>query len=147
MTKKFKAKPFKKWLDCLASIVVKARDEYTCQKCGQVITDPYNCQWCHIKSRTANNTRWLLNNTITLCGTCHTFFHNNPHHLAGFIKTMFPARWEVINQYPFVVGTWKEEDFLSMENHLLHKAKDFDIDILKVPKTYRDKFIRKMKCQ
>ncbi len=66
----------KKDLDKLFSLVIRERDDYTCQKCG---TQNKHVQCAHIFSRSNLSVRWELDNGITLCYYCHlNWAHRNP---------------------------------------------------------------------
>ncbi len=155
MARKFKAKPFKNWLDTLAKVVVKARDDYTCQKCPTpvVITNPYDCQWAHVYSRNSNIIRWDLLNALTLCGHCHQWGHSCPVEFGVWFAETYPARQAyLIEPIPDWSGqvkprrqhntNWKEDDFKRIEAYLLQKAVDFDVDYMRVPTSYRARFKR-----
>jgi hypothetical protein len=142
MAKKFKAKPFKRWLDCLAGVVVKTRDGFQCQ----IVHDPANCQCCHIISRSSNITRWDLMNLITGCGHCHNFAHKNPVEFGVWFSGKYRHRldWiECVSCQP--KKTWRQPDFEEVERQLLQKAIDLNVDYLHVNKTYRDRFKRRIK--
>jgi hypothetical protein len=144
--KKFKAKPFKEWLDTLCKVVVKTRDGFTCQKCFEYLRhSPHNCQWCHIKSRNRNNLRWDLYNAETLCGTCHQFVHANPDVGWRWLLDKWPDREKYLNDKAAEpLYTWREADFVAIEEYLLQKAIDFEVDYLDAPKAYRDRLKRKL---
>lgn len=142
---KFNKKAFRAWLDALCATVVKVRDRWTCQKCGKNLkADPYNCHWCHIKSRSSNSVRWQLPNCETLCGTCHQFAHANPDVAWDWLFEMFPNRKELLNKLASDVKTWRQDDFEFIETYLLGKAKDFKVKPEHLPEKYRKRFERKI---
>ncbi len=146
---KFRARPFKKWLDALAATIVKTRDDYTCQifqspNCGAVMQPrDRNCQWIHIKSRTSNNTRWLELNALTGCGQCHAWAHSNPDRFGVWFTKNHKLRSHVIN-LPFEHFTWHEDDFLKVEAKLLQKAIDYEVEWWNVPTAYQVRFKKKI---
>ena len=144
---KFKKKAFRTWLDVLTKVVVKARDDYTCQRCGKkLIPGDNNTQWCHIKSRKSNQWRWDLNDAITMCGSCHATTTDNPDEFGIWFKEKWPARHEHINT-PYKPRTWKEQDYKDVEAYLLEKAIELEVDFMHVPTSsgYRARFCRRIK--
>jgi hypothetical protein len=151
---KFKVKPFKKWLDCLAGVIVKTRDNFQCQ----IVHDPacagtmqpldLNCQCCHIISRSSNNTRWDLLNLITGCGHCHNFAHKNPVEFGVWFAGKYRHRIDWIDCVSRQSKkTWRQSDFEEIERKLLQKAIDLNVDYLHVNTKYRDRFKRRFEEQ
>lgn len=61
-------------LDKLWSQGIVKRDKSICQKCGKWAENPH-----HIFYRRKKNTRWLLQNGINLCESCHVLWaHAEP---------------------------------------------------------------------
>ena len=60
-------------LDRKWSNAILKRDSYTCRICGAEGTNPH-----HIFSRKHKNTRWDIQNGITLCYKHHRFAHEHP---------------------------------------------------------------------
>lgn len=147
--KKFRTRPFRKWLDALAATVVKTRDDYTCQirqspNCAGVMSPrDRNCQWCHIKSRTSNNLRWLLFNALTGCGACHQWAHANPNEFGVWFSEKYSLMNSCIN-LPREHFTWHEDDFLKIEAGLLEKAMDYEVRWWDLPTAYQVRFKRKI---
>jgi len=144
--KKFKATPFKLWLDQLAKICIKTRDNFTCQiqqeGCsGRMQPLDFNCQWCHIKSGRRNNLRWNFMNLLTGCGHCHCWGHDNTNEFGVWFAEKYPLRNEHIN-LPRYNRPWSEVDFRLVEKYLIQKCKDFNVDPLHVPQAYRKRFIK-----
>ena len=141
---KFKPKPFKVWLDALARVVVKERDDWTCQKCLKNV-DGRDCHAHHIKTRKYNNLRWDMNNLITLCSGCHTVcFHESPEGDVWFAET-YPARYEYIIGKPKHIGSWKEDDFLEVEEYLLQKCVDLEVAPYRRSEAHAKRLIKKLK--
>lgn len=149
--RKFKKKPFRDWLDCLARIVVKTDDNFTCQiqqspNCaGQMMPLDRNCQWCHIKSRSRNDLRWDIDNSTTGCGACHQWGHANPNQFGLWFATNYPGRNKLINDIaklpPF---SWKEDDYRTTEEDLLVEAKNISVDYMNIPERFRMRLKRKL---
>src|SRR5438105_14477316 len=58
---------------------VKARDCWTCQRCGAYYPDGgKGLQAAHIFTRIRKITRHFINNGISLCTGCHMWAHRNP---------------------------------------------------------------------
>jgi len=156
--KKFRAKPFAKWLDALCKAVVKWRDGNKCmiaQKChGEVVTDPYNRQWVHIYTRNARYVRWDLANAVCGCGACHDWAHRNQAEFIEWFKGKYPERYEHLNspddydelmRRHIVLGTWRQDDYEYFELILLFKARSSKMPPSAVPKAYRRRYEIKMK--
>lgn len=151
--KGFHRKAFRKWLDILAKVVVKARDSHTCQihiddKCaGTMMPGDHNCQWCHITGRNNNNLRWELLNALTGCGHCHRWAHDNPTKFGRWFNAKYPYVQTFLDLPEHDVHhTWKETDYLEIERRLLEKAVELDVDFMWVPTSsgYRGKFVRRL---
>ena len=133
---KFKAKPFKKWLDTLARTCVKERDDWTCQYCNKQ-TQGLDLQWHHIRYRTLNHLRWDLLNGISLCASCHRQWHQGAL-LQVWFEQNFKARYDYIYSKSRHEGTWKEQDFREVEEYLIQKCADLNVDCDKIAdKTHR----------
>lgn len=151
--RKFHKKAFREWLNTLAKVVVKNRDDFTCQinhdsECsGTMEPLDNNCQWVHIKSRKSNNTRWNILNAICGCGHCHAWAHDNPNEFGVWFAAKYPELDKYLNM-PRQVHTWREEDYRLIEQQLLLKAIDLQVDYMTVPdrgRNYRNKFIKRIK--
>lgn len=140
----FKAKSFKNWLDDLCKNIVKVRDNRTCQKCYKVIHDTYDCQWAHIKSRSRNDLRWDMNNSMVLCGSCHQWWHANPNEAGVWFANTFPARDEYINSLIYNATVWKQVDFERIEEYLLGKCKDLNVKAHHLSKAYQKRYEEKV---
>jgi hypothetical protein len=138
MAKKFSKKAFRSWLDTLAKVCVKTRDNYTCQikhddKCaGRMQPLDKNCQWCHIESRSSNNWRWSPLGAICGCGHCHAWAHSKPVQFGIWFADKYPIR-NVLLSMPISNHTWRESDFKDMERRLLEIAVILKVDVLNVP--------------
>jgi 5-methylcytosine-specific restriction endonuclease McrA len=66
-------------VDTVFSLVVRARDNHTCQnpKCGKTRAETV-IQCSHIYSRRHKATRWDEKNAKALCFKCHLDWHSNP---------------------------------------------------------------------
>lgn len=92
--KEFENKPTKdKWgrtrrkADLLWSKAVRERDNYTCQKCG---VHNLHIPTHHIATRRRRpDLKHVIENGISLCGSCHSWVHNNPMLATqlGFLST------------------------------------------------------------
>lgn len=86
-----KKSTLKNKLDTLCRIVIKLRDDYTCQRCGSPCSGR-GCHWSHIYSRKAYSMRWDLLNSLVLCAGCHQWYHSNPLSGREWFEQKFPAR-------------------------------------------------------
>lgn len=149
--KKFRKKPFRDWLDCLARIVVKTDDNFTCQirqspNCaGEMMPLDRNCQWCHIKSRSRNDLRWNEWNAITGCGACHQWAHANPNEFGVWFQHQYPWRYGYLNDLAKQpLHTWKEDEYKEVEEELLRSAFDLEVDYLNIPERFQMRLKRKL---
>lgn len=137
----FAKKQFRKWLDCIAKVTCKTDDNFTCQmllseNCsGTMMPLSNNCQWCHIKRKKSYNVRWLPENAITGCGSCHAFAHDNPDEFIEWFAKKYPHRLKIIDEAKRKPSkTWYESDFRQMEAALMLEAKRVGVDYINVPK-------------
>lgn len=151
MSKKFKKKPFRNWLDALCRIQVKTDANFTCE-----IQQAYNCpvvlkpldentQWIHIKSRNSNIVRWDINNSLCGCGQCHQWGHANPNEFGEWFADAYPGRNQIINQLirqPSFV--WKEDNYKEVEEELLMQCVAVGVDYMNCPVKYRMRLKRKL---
>ena len=141
-----------KWLDCLAAACVKTRDNYTCQinispECLGVMQPlMFDCQWCHIKSKKFYEWRWDLLDAICGCSKCHAAWHNDGR-LGKWFTKKYPIRSKYLDGVPMFrhIGTWKDDDLEEIEDYLLHKAIDFNVDPMSINTSYRGKFTNAIK--
>ena len=138
--RKFSKKAFKLWLDCIAKLTCKTDDNFTCQirlsdNCaGAMMPLDFNCQWCHIKSKKSYNVRWLFEDAITGCGSCHVYAHDNPDSFIQWFAKKYPHRLKIIDEAMRKPSkTWYESDFKAMEQELLLEAKRVGVDYLNAP--------------
>lgn len=151
MARKFKKKAFRAWLDELAKIVVKTRARFTCEiqqanNCPvQLIPLDKNTQWIHIKSRSRNDLRWLLCNALCGCGQCHQWGHANPNEFGQWFTEAYPARNALINRIALrELRTWREQDYRHIEDYLIKKAREVEVDYMNMPVAYRMRLKRKL---
>ncbi len=151
--RKFSKKAFKIWLDNIAKLICKTDDNFTCQiqlsdNCaGQMMPLDFNCQWCHIKSKKSYNVRWLFEDAITGCGSCHAYAHDNPDEFILWFTKTYPHRLKIIDEAMRRPSkTWYESDFRAMETELLLEAKRIGVDYLNMTKWhgYRERLKRKL---
>jgi len=148
--RKFKAKPFKNWLDILAKVCVKTDANFTCEIrregcAGRMMPLDKNCQWCHIKSRSSNTYRWLRTNALCGCGHCHQWAHANPDAFGAWFAEEHLGDYLFLN-FPMHPYTWREDDFKKEERRLLLYAAELNVDPLNVPVSYRTRFMRAMEA-
>jgi hypothetical protein len=135
---KFKAKPFKRYLDEIVRRLVPFRDG-CCQRCGGGIDETH-----HIWQRQYNHVRWYLPNLVSLCKSpCHQWYHNE---IGGecWFKETFPDRWQMLLDKPRHQGTWKELDFREAEDYLAREAIKLGYDGYNM-KAYKSRFKAKLK--
>lgn len=141
---KFKPKPYKEWLDELAKLCCKTRDNWTCQFCKKTVGG-WDCNAHHIKCRKHNYLRWDLINLLTLCAACHRVkFHDGPEGAVWF-EGKYPDRYKYILGKKPDIGTWRESDFLEVEEYLIQKCRDLEVDVAQMNEKYRSRLIRKLK--
>ncbi len=150
--KPFKRNPFRDWLDCLVAVVVKTRDNFTCQwrlspDCqGTLMPGDNNIQACHIKSKgtCVLALRWDLLNIDTACGQCHAHMHANPDSFGVWFHGERPYVYEYLNE-PRIAQKWNVDDYLDKEKELLLKSIELNVDCIVFPvrNDWRGRFIRR----
>lgn len=88
--------------DRLFSLLVRQRDNYTCQRCLKRVEPPTPYIQCaHFYGRKGLSTRYDFDNCLALCGTigfpggCHGYFSQNPNEFRDFmVKRLGQARFD-----------------------------------------------------
>lgn len=80
--------PMVKLLDSLCRQVVFARDGNACVMTGET----QNLQWCHVRSRRYQSTRWDPRNSLCLTAGRHLWAHHNPLQFMDWFQRMYPMR-------------------------------------------------------
>ena len=147
----FKTKAFKKWLDHIAGVAVKTRDNFTCQlnmspDClGSMQPGDLRCQACHIESRKNNITRWDPLNIITGCANCHGASHSSPLLFALWFAKKYPNRVGHLEQSAKEpLRTWRQSDFEREEKDLFEYCIDMNVDYLSVNTKHRARYKRRI---
>jgi len=78
----------------LTAILVKHRDNYTCQKCGRTREQGYKIDAAHIRPKGRYSLmQFMLDNILALCFNCHDgWWHKSSEGLPWFKET-YPDRW------------------------------------------------------
>lgn len=78
-----------------AKEVAKARDKYTCKRCGRSGT--VQIQGSHIKGEGAYpNLSYIPRNIMAKCAECHRWWHSVPSESGIWFKETFPEWYEEI---------------------------------------------------
>lgn len=94
-------------LDRLCSLIVRGRGK--CERCGERNYEQLQC--CHIFSRIYNATRWLLDNLLCLCASCHFWAHKNPILFAEWVKKhLGEEKYETLKEAHNQVTKYTTED-------------------------------------
>lgn len=106
-----------KKLDIIIRAVVKARDNYTCQRCSKKV-EGTNCHASHvIPISHGNNLRWDPINMKVLCYHCHiNWWHKNPTESGEWFRNKFPER----------------QKYLDSEKNKLVQFKDWQLEVMLV---------------
>ena len=150
--KKFKATPFKKWLDELARVIVKTRDGWTCQInqpgcAGGMVPGDENCDWHHIipRSECGLALRWSPLNSLTSCRNCHTWVTEHKELTDVWFASKYPVRDMIIRERHIrPIRTWHREDYERVEDVLIRAAIRGNVDYLNIKPEHRAKFKRKV---
>jgi 5-methylcytosine-specific restriction endonuclease McrA len=78
-------------LDALAREACFERDGHKCVRCLN-----RKVQWAHVISRRHLSTRWELDNALSLCYTCHAWWHSYPSLSGPWFAKNWPERQEHI---------------------------------------------------
>lgn len=95
MRKKITSERRKMEVKCrgLTAILVKRRDNYTCQRCGRTEAQGYKIDAAHILPKGKYPLmQFVLDNIIALCFVCHEWWHGKSEGLDWF-KAKWPERW------------------------------------------------------
>jgi 5-methylcytosine-specific restriction endonuclease McrA len=94
----------------MAGLVVKLRDNYTCQHCGANQTGK-GAHTSHVLPKSTHGAlRYVLENLKCLCYHCHmNWWHKNPMEAAVWFANTFPARWAKIKAVPRL-RRYREDD-------------------------------------
>ena len=79
-------------LDALARAACFDRDNHLCVRCKT----NHKVQWAHVISRRHLATRWELDNSLSLCYACHSFWHSYPSLSGPWFAKNWPERHEHI---------------------------------------------------
>ncbi len=87
------ASKIKEELDDLIKAIIKIRDNFTCQKCGEKV-EGSNCHGSHVVPVSAGNKlRWDEQNLKVLCYHHHiNWWHKHPLEAAAWFEATFPER-------------------------------------------------------
>jgi 5-methylcytosine-specific restriction endonuclease McrA len=92
-------KPEIKKLDTISAKVCKDRDNWECIYCGNGKETGNQVHWHHIVTRNNFQTRWCLDNLITVCASHHNLspksFHKDPEMFEWWVKT-YPERYKKV---------------------------------------------------
>jgi len=65
--------------DRVFSLIIRTRDQWTCQRCFKVFPEgAQNLHCSHFWGRRHQGTRWEEKNADAHCFTCHQYFGENP---------------------------------------------------------------------
>ena len=95
--------------------MVKERDEYICQKCGNYVTGSA-CHGSHVIPVSRGNALMFHPaNLKVLCYHDHiNWFHKEPTASGEWFKTKFPERWKFLKKNREKKVHWKRFDFEEM---------------------------------
>ena len=85
-----------KQLDDLARQRVFERDGFRCVRCTKCERSGWKIDWAHIISRRHHSVRWEADNALTLCFTCHDWWHKYPTLSGPWFLKNWPDRHERI---------------------------------------------------
>ena len=124
MAKKRSRKNIIKKLDDLVRLIVRLRDEDTCQWCKRTVYGK-DSQVSHVRSRKYYATRWALSNVKLLCAKCHFRWHDNPIEAAAWFDSAFPARrsW-ILEAGRTPICVYRDSDLIEIEAALKAKLKE-----------------------
>ena len=86
--------------DAEFSNMIRARDGWTCQRCGKRYPErAQGLHAAHIFSRGRKSVRWDEVNAVALCFSCHLWAHGNPTLFAEWImKRLGKRRYEALRR-------------------------------------------------
>ncbi len=69
-------------LDKVFSQYIRTKAKGKCEYCGQT----GRLETAHFHGRRKRSTRWLENNVVAVCFSCHRMFHEHPNKHADFMR-------------------------------------------------------------
>jgi hypothetical protein len=128
MAKKRSRKNIIKKLDDLVRMIIRLRDEDTCQWCSRKVFGK-DSQVSHVRSRKYYSTRWALSNVKLLCAKCHFRWHDNPIEAAAWFDSKFPARrsW-ILEEGRKPICVFRDSDLIEIETNLKNKLAELQND-------------------
>lgn len=80
------------------SVLIRGRDEWTCQRCGRVYVPPTRALHCaHYFTRRTQATRLYPDNALALCYGCHQFVDSHKAEKdALWLSKLGPERYEAL---------------------------------------------------
>lgn len=89
--------------DTYFSKLIRQRDAYRCQYCNRNLSETREVADCaHIFGRASLATRWMSQNAICLCRTCHMFFTGKRNSFLHWMRAH--SGDEVIDRLQFLHG-------------------------------------------
>ena len=123
--KKRSRKSIVKSCDDLVSILLRAKQDNTCEYCGVKI-EGRNSQVHHIRSRKWYASRWRLENLLLLCASCHRGYHDG---IWGkeWVRDNQPLCYKWIESQKRVpIHPWKNYELEEIEDDLKRQIGDME---------------------
>jgi len=123
-------KKLKTKADKLFSEYIRKRDK-VCQKCGREY--PYQLHCSHIITRSNLRLRFDPQNAVTLCASCHMWWHANPTESGEWFIKAFPKNHEYIEKVKNEIEQLRIPDYeilIKRLNKLLEDLEDTKGQIL-----------------
>jgi 5-methylcytosine-specific restriction endonuclease McrA len=116
--------------DDLLRVVIRLRDEDTCQWCGKHVEGEDSHPHHIIRRAHSLYLRWDLLNLVLLCKKCHAKYHHRETDGLPWFQAKFPARWTYLDVAKNRLTAWRKGDYERIRDGLRDKR-----DELKCKKT------------
>ena len=112
----------------LARLVVRARDEDTCQWCGAKCYGKDSHPHHIIRRAHSLYLKWDLLNLVVLCKKCHSKYHHTETDGLPWFQAKFPARWAYLEPRKNILAGWQvKSDYEQIRDGLKAKLAELTL--------------------
>jgi len=114
---------YKNRCDVLFSKIIRARDK-KCMRCGR--SEGVQLQCSHCASRGSLDGRFDELNALTLCASCHRWWHNYPTKSAKWLEGEYPQVYERSLEVKHKIGGMKLWQYKELHTKLKARLKQLN---------------------
>lgn len=106
--------------DILMSRLIRERDDWTCQRCGQRHEPPTTgLHHAHLFTRRSRSTRWDADCGVALCYGCHQWVDSHPAEKELLARRLLgDGRYELLRQKHARPARYRKSDIADIRKHL-----------------------------